>query len=83
MKISTDKLLHFMTCYFIVTFVTALIGLLSIAVILTAIIAIGKEIYDWCKYGKKLGWKVFAPMAIGDIIADGIGIAAGALCYLI
>jgi hypothetical protein len=71
-----------MTCYFLVTFGTALIGILYIVAILTVIVAVGKEIYDWCKYGKNLGWKVFAPMAIGDIIADGIGMAVGALLYM-
>jgi uncharacterized protein YfiM (DUF2279 family) len=83
MKLPTDKLLHFMTCYFLVTFGTALIELLYIAVIFTAVVAVGKEIYDWCKYGKNLGWKAFAPMAFGDIIADGIGIAIGVLLYMI
>ena len=36
--------------------------------------AIGKEVYDWFKYGQKLGLVKFLPMALGDLLADGLGI---------
>lgn len=63
--LTSDKALHFLYSFF----------LASIWLPLGIVFAIGKEVYDWFKYGKKLGWKKFLPMALGDLVADGLGIA--------
>jgi hypothetical protein len=70
MKMPLDKLLHFLSCYFL-----ASLSLIHPMLGLSAVIgAVGKEVYDWFKYGRKLGWKQFYPMAVGDLIADFGGI---------
>lgn len=72
-----DKLLHFLACYFIVT-VFAVIHL-HFAVCVAVIIAIGKEVYDFIKYGKNMGWKTFMPMGFWDFVFDMGGILCGIL----
>ena len=62
-----DKVLHFLGCFF----------LTSIWLPLGIVFAIGKEVYDWFKYGKDIGWKKFLPMTVGDLLADVVGIAVG------
>ena len=62
--LSSDKALHFLWCYL----------LASIWLPLAIAFAIGKEILDWFKYGKDMGWKKFLPMTVGDLVADGMGI---------
>ena len=61
--LTSDKALHFLYCYF----------LASIWLPLGIVFAVGKEVYDWFKYGKKT--KGFWKMALGDLVADGLGIA--------
>ena len=61
--LTSDKALHFLYCYF----------LASIWLPLGIGFAIGKEVYDWFKYGKDT--KGFWKMALGDLIADVLGIA--------
>ena len=63
-SLSSDKALHFLWCYLIA----------SICLPLAIAFAIGKEIFDWCSYGKDMGWKKFLPMTVGDLVADGMGI---------
>ena len=60
--LTSDKALHFLYCYF----------LASIWLPLGIGFAIGKEVYDWFKYGKKT--KGFWKMALGDLLADGLGV---------
>ena len=60
--LTSDKALHFLYCFF----------LASIWWPLGIVFAIGKEVYDWFKYGKET--KGFWKMAIGDIIFDTFGI---------
>ena len=37
--------------------------------------AIGKEgVWDWFSYGRKLGLIKFLPMALSDLLADGLGV---------
>ena len=66
MKIPLDKLLHFLLCYFLasLSLIHHMLGLSAV------IVAVGKEVYDWFKYGRKLGWKEFYPMAVVDLVAD-------------
>ena len=61
--LTNDKALHFLYCFF----------LASIWLPLGVVFAIGKEVYDWFKYGKDA--KGFWKMALGDLVADGLGIA--------
>ena len=65
--VKSDKAWHFLSCYF----------LASIWLPLGIVFAIGKEVYDWFKYGKKIGLSEFRKMMFGDLIADGIGIIMG------
>ena len=37
------------------------------------VFAIGKEGWDWFGYGRKLGLIKFLPMALSDLLADGVG----------
>ena len=60
--LTSDKAIHFLSCYF----------LASIWLPLGIVFAIGKEVFDWFKYGKKT--KGFWKMALGDLLADGLGI---------
>ena len=62
--LTSDKALHFLYSFF----------LASIWLPLGIVFAIGKEVYDWFKYGRKLGLIKFLPMALGDLLADGLGI---------
>ena len=62
--LTSDKALHFLYSFF----------LASIWWPLGIVFAIGKEVYDWFKYGSKLGLKKFLPMALSDLLADGLGI---------
>ena len=66
LKTHKDKVLHFLGCFF----------LASIWWPLGIVFAIGKEGWDWFSYGRKLGLKKFLPMALGDLMADGLGIIA-------
>jgi len=61
--LTSDKALHFLYSYF----------LASIWLPLGIVFAIGKEVYDWFKYGKST--KDFWKMALGDLVADVLGIA--------
>lgn len=62
--LTSDKALHFLYSFF----------LASIWWPLGIVFAIGKEVYDWFKYGKDT--KDFWKMALGDLAADGAGIVA-------
>ena len=62
--LTSDKAPHFLYSFF----------LASIWLPLGIMFAIGKEVYDWFKYGQKLGLVKFLPMALGDLLADGLGI---------
>ena len=77
MKIPLDKLLHFLLCYFLasLSLIHPMLGLSAV------IVAVGKEVYDWFKYGRKLGWKEFYPMAVGDLVADFGGIILAVIIY--
>lgn len=72
-----DKLLHFLSCYFITSVFSIINPLAGVLIALAA--GIGKEVYDWFKYGKDMSWKVFGKMAIGDLIAD----VGGILIYIL
>ena len=61
--LTSDKALHFLYSFF----------LASIWWPLGIVFAIGKEVYDWFKYGKST--KDFWKMALGDLVADVLGIA--------
>ena len=78
-----DKLIHFLINYGLVT--TG--GLLSflwqpfiiICLGLSVFLSVGKEVYDWFKYGKDLGLKAFSKLALADLLADGLGIGMGVM----
>lgn len=80
-----DKLLHFFGNYGLV--ITG--GLLSflwqpfmiICLGLSVFLSVGKEVYDWFKYGKKMGWSKFKSLMFGDLLADGIGIIFGIILF--
>jgi hypothetical protein len=61
--LTSDKALHFLYGFF----------LASIWLPLGIGLAIVKEVYDWFKYGKDT--QGFWKMALGDLVADGLGIA--------
>lgn len=69
--LTSDKALHFLYCFF----------LASIWWPLGIVFALGKEVMDWFKYGKKIGWSEFRKMMFGDLIADGIGIIMGIILF--
>ena len=62
--LTSDKALHFLYSFL----------LASIWWPLGIVFAIGKEVYDWFKYGRKLGLIKFLPMALSDLLADGLGV---------
>ena len=62
--LTNDKALHFLYSFF----------LASIWWPLGIVFAIGKEVYDWFKYGRKLGLIKFLPMTLGDLLADSLGV---------
>lgn len=59
-----DKAFHFLYCFLFS----------SIWLPLGIGFAIGKEVWDWFDYGRKLGLIKFLPMALSDLLADGLGI---------
>jgi hypothetical protein len=61
--LTSDKALHVLYSFF----------LASIWWPLGIVFAIGKEVWDWFSYGKET--KGFWKMALGDLVADGLGIA--------
>jgi len=61
--VKSDKAWHFLSCYF----------LASIWWPMAIVVGIGIEVLDWFDYGKST--KGFWKMALGDLIADGLGIA--------
>jgi hypothetical protein len=61
--LTSDKALHSLYSFF----------LASIWLPLGIGLAIGKEVWDWFDYGKNT--KGFWKMALGDLVADGAGIA--------
>jgi hypothetical protein len=65
--LTSDKALHFLYCYF----------LASIWLPLGIGLAIGKEVWDWFKYGKDT--KGFWKMGLSDLLADGLGIVTAIL----
>lgn len=74
-----DKLLHAETSLIITlgfSIIHPILGVLA-----GMFLGIGKEVYDWFKYGKKMGWSKFKSLAIGDLIADGIGIILGIILF--
>ncbi len=60
--IKSDKAWHFLACYF----------LASIWWPMAIAVGIGIEVLDWFSYGKET--KGFWKMALGDLLADGLGI---------
>ena len=74
MKLQTDKLLHFSIAYGATLTLCMINPWLAVLVVLASI---GKEVLDWFKYGKKIGWSEFRKMMFGDLISDGIGIIMG------
>jgi ABC-type microcin C transport system permease subunit YejB len=70
-----DKLLHAETTALIVIAGAIIHPLFGIA--LAVIASAGKELYDWFKYGKEIGWAKFKPMMVKDFVADLAGILIG------
>ena len=77
-----DKALHMLVCYSLVLTGSAL-GHLWLGVVVGVLLAFAKETIDWHDYGKDIGFDKFKPLAVGDLIADGIGIlvAVGVAIY--
>ena len=63
-----DKLLHFLTSYFIYTATQSITHSLPLALCVTLVIGIGKELYDSLGYGD-CDWK--------DMVANVAGIVVG------
>jgi len=79
-----DKALHFLYCFLIASlglWFGAFIGI-QYGWILALLFAIGKEIYDWFDYGKKVKIKAFIKMSSKDLIADGFGIGLACIIML-
>lgn len=73
-----DKIYHFSAC-FIVSFALAF-AFPNVKVLAPSFaegLSWGKEAGDFMNYGKEVGYKAFAKMAAGDLLADNIGIVAG------
>lgn len=71
-----DKLIHFVICTALTAAINTAVDTNS-AVGLSVGVAVGKEVGDYMNYGRDVGGKEFAKMAAGDLLADGLGIAAG------
>lgn len=69
--IAKDKKLHFGICFVISLF----------SPLIACILAIGKELFDFIRYGWKT--KGFWKMALGDLIADAIGILSGGTIWIL
>ena len=67
-----DKFLHFLVCFCLVSLFSLIHPWVGVMVALLA--GFGKETYDWLDYGKAMGWAKCWPLALGDLVADGIGI---------
>lgn len=74
-----DKLLHTETSL-IITLGFSIIHPI-VGVLVGVFLGIGKEVYNWFKYGKNMGWSNFKSLAISDLIADGIGIIFGIILF--
>lgn len=74
-----DKLLHAQTNFIIVTL--ASIWSLWFAVAIAVVLSIGKEVFDYFRYGREVD--NFKTMVIGDLIADAVGIVGGIIWNLI
>lgn len=74
-----DKVLHAQTNFIVVTL--ASIWSLWLAVAIAVVLSIGKEVFDYFRYGREVD--NFKRMVIGDLIADGIGIIGGIIWNLI
>ena len=78
--IAKDKILHFGGC-FVLSFIITLVAPINCNKLLagsfTEGLAIGKEVGDFMNYGKEVGYKEFAKMSAGDLVADNLGIVAG------
>ena len=74
-----DKLLHAETNALIVIAGSIIHPILGITLAILA--SLGKELYDWFKYGRKYGWKSFCEDSKGDLIADFIGVIGGILIW--
>ena len=74
-----DKILHAQTTFIIVTL--ASIWSLWIAVAIAVVLSIGKEVFDYFRYGREVD--NFKTMVIGDLIADAVGIVGGIIWNLI
>ena len=69
--IATDKILHFSVCLGIALILYPVIGWWSVGTALAT--GVLKELWDWRDYGN-FSW--------GDILADTVGTAAGALLIM-
>ena len=74
-----DKLLHVQTNFIVVTL--ASIWSLWLAVAIAVVLSIGKEVFDYFRYGREVD--NFKTMVIGDLIADAVGIVGGIIWNLI
>ena len=74
-----DKVLHAQTNFIIVT--VASMWSLWIAVGLAIVLSVGKEVFDYFRYGREVD--NFKTMVIGDLIADAVGIVGGIIWNLI
>jgi VanZ family protein len=74
-----DKLLHVQTNFIVVTL--ASIWSLWLAVAIAVVLSIGKEVFDYFRYGREVD--NFKRMVIGDLIADAVGIVGGIIWNLI
>ncbi len=66
-----DKALHMLVCYSLVL-TGSVLGHMWLGVAVGVLLAFAKEAIDWFDYGKET--KGFWKMALGDIIADVLGI---------
>lgn len=73
-----DKVIHFWVS-FGVSFLLSLWAGGVAGFFFTAGLGIGKEVGDYMSYGKSVGNKAFAKMAVADLIADFLGIFFGVL----
>ena len=75
----SDHVKHFFVCFIATAICTPFLGVWAWTVGLA--VGLGKEVYDWFKYGRTMGWEKFRPLTVGDLIADTLGIIGGILIW--
>jgi len=80
-RMKTDKMLHLLASYCIT--LTAMLFAGYLGVIVGAVAGVGKELWDYARYGRQMAWRAFLSDSRGDLIADASGIVIAMIIYLL